>query len=200
MPEVPEYVVNVKLAEILSKDFGIDARAERIKRRKRPDIRCFYRGLIIGIEASYNKSDAEKDAMARIEQGLVDMALALWIKTPYKDVPETMLEEYIRKSKFDVKVFVPKEIMGTLIPFLEKRIEKKAEPATGWFEDIDLPTLKIILDHAMEFLVKEEEIEKLIGEIKQKISDFTKSLALYDTRGKFAGRYMTYCTSFMAFQ
>mgnify|MGYP000592537979 CR=1 FL=1 len=184
MPEVPEYVVNVKLAEILSKDFGIDARAERIKRRKRPDIRCFYRGLIIGIEASYNKSDAEKDAMARIEQGLVDMALALWIKTPYKDVPETMLEEYIRKSKFDVKVFVPKEIMGTLIPFLEKRIEKKAEPATGWFEDIDLPTLKIILDHAMEFLVKEEEIEKLIGEIKQKISDFTKSLALYDTQGE----------------
>ena len=41
MPEIHEDVVNVKLAEILSRDFGIDARAERVMGRRRPDIKCY---------------------------------------------------------------------------------------------------------------------------------------------------------------
>ncbi len=73
MPEVREEVINVRLAEILSRDFGIDARAERVKGRRRPDIRCYYRGFIVGIEASYDRSDAEE----RIRQELADVALVL---------------------------------------------------------------------------------------------------------------------------
>ena len=177
MPEVPEYVVNVKLAEILSRELGIDARAERIKSRKRPDIRCYYRGLIIGIEASYSRSDAEKDAERRIEQDLVDIALALWIKKSYKDVPEQQLYEAIRSSRFDVKIFVPRELAETLIPFIEKRIERKAEPVTGWFTDIDLPTLKTIIGNSIEFLIREEEIiNKAVEKALQKINGKTSKL------------------------
>jgi len=84
--EVHESVINVILADILSRDFGIDCRAERVSGRKRPDIRCFYRGLKVCIEASYDQSDAEKDARGRLEQGLADVAIALWIKKRFKDV------------------------------------------------------------------------------------------------------------------
>ena len=183
MSGVPEPVVNVKLADILSRELSIDARAERVKGRKRPDIRCYYRGLIIGIEASYSRSDAERDAQKRIEQGLVDLALALWIKKPYKDVSEQRLYEAIRSSRFDVKIFAPVELAGTLIPFIEKGIKKRAEPVTGWFTDIDLPTLKNIIENSVGFLVREEEVARLLSEVREKISDFIKVLADLDSRG-----------------
>jgi hypothetical protein len=98
MPEVREEVINVKLAEALS-SLGIDARAERARGRRRPDIRCHYKGLIIGIEASYDRSDAEKDAEERIKHGLADIALALWIKQRFRDVPETELTGAARASR-----------------------------------------------------------------------------------------------------
>jgi hypothetical protein len=182
VPEVPEYVVNVKLAEILSQELGIDARAERVKGKRRPDIRCYYRGLIIGIEASYNRSDAEEDAKRRVEQDLIDIALALWYKKTYGDVPEQQLYEAIKNSRFDVKVFIPRELAGTLIPFIEKRV-KKVEPATGWFTDIDLPTLKTIVENSVEFLVREEEVAELLSEVQEKVSDFIKVLTVMDNRG-----------------
>jgi len=177
---VTEQVVNVKLAEILSESFGIDARAERAKGRRRPDIRCYYRGLIIGIEASYSKSDAEKDAMRRIEEGLVDIALALWLKRSYPDVPESELKKIIKKSRFDVKVFVPEDVIGPLIPYLEETLKRRAEPATGWFTDVDLPMIKTILESSISFLIREEEVQQLLEEMKLKISDFTKSLIRID--------------------
>ena len=188
MPKVPEYVINVKLADILNRELGIDARAERIKGRRRPDIRCYYKGLIIGIEASYSKSDAEEDAARRIEQGLVDIALALWFKKPYRDVSEQQLYEAIRSSRFDVKIFVPKEVAGTLIPFIEKHIKKKAEPVTGWFIDIDLPMLKTIIENSVGFLIREEEVAKLLLEVKEKIDDFIKALIALDSKGVIRGK------------
>jgi len=180
--KVTEQVVNVKLAEILSESFGIDARAERARGRRRPDIRCYYRGLIIGIEASYSKSDAEKDAMRRIEEGLVDIALALWLKRSYPDVPESELKEIIKKSRFDVKVFVPEEVIGPLIPYLEETLKRRAEPATGWFVDVDLPMIKTILENSIGYLLREEEVRQLLEDMKLKISDFTKSLARIDEK------------------
>lgn len=176
---VSEYEINVRLAEILSREFGIDARAERAK-GKRPDIRCYYKGLIIGIESSYDKNDAEEDAKRRIEQGLADMTLALWLKRRYPDVPEERLEALIRKSRFDVKIFVPVEIMGTLIPFLEREIKKGVEPATGWFEDVDILTIKTILENSISFMIKEKEIQELIDDLKQRIDDFIITLRELD--------------------
>lgn len=41
MSYVYEDVVNDKLAEILSRELGVDARAERLSNRRRSDIRCY---------------------------------------------------------------------------------------------------------------------------------------------------------------
>ncbi|WP_054850611.1 hypothetical protein [Vulcanisaeta sp. JCM 14467] len=183
MPEVHEEVINVKLANILSRELGIDARAERIHGRRRPDIRCYYRGFIIGIEASYSASDAEEDARGRIEQGLTDISVALWIKERFKDIPESQLYDAIKRPRFDVKVFVPSEIKGTLIPFIESKISKKAEPVTEWFKDVDIPTLKLIIESSIDFLVREEEIKRNLEFIEEKINDFTESLKALDNKG-----------------
>jgi hypothetical protein len=182
MPEVHEGVVNVKLAEILSRDFGIDCRAERVRGRRRSDIRCYYKGFIIGIEVSYSKSDAESDAESRIEQGLADIVLALWIKHKFRDVPEERLSEIIRKSVFDVRIFVPVELKG-LLRYLEASVKRSVEPATWWFENVDLPTIRDIIENSVEFMIREEGVEKLIGEMKLKFNDFINTLQALDGRG-----------------
>jgi len=183
VPEVREEVVNVKLAEILSRDFGVDARAERVRGRRRPDIRCYYRGFIVGIEASYDKVDAERDAEERIRQGLADVALALWIKQRFRDVPEPELDRAIRASRFGVKVFVPVEVRGTLLQYIERDIKKRAEPATGWFEDVDLPTVKAIVESSIDFLVREEEVRKLMEDAKSRFKNFIDALKGLDRNG-----------------
>jgi PAS domain-containing protein len=187
MPEVREEVVNVKLAEILSKVFGIDCRAERVKGRRRPDIRCYYKGFIISIESSYSKSDAEEDAKKRIvqEPRLADIALALWIKEKekFRDLPEAKLESVIRSAKYGVKIFVPVEIRGTLLQFIEKGIKRRAEPATEWFEDVDLPTIKEIIEHSIIFLVREEDIAQLMESVRIQFDNFIKALNSIDRNG-----------------
>jgi len=183
MPEVREEVINVKFAEILSKDFGIDARAERIRSGKRPDIVCYYKGLTIGIEASYDKKDAEMDAERRIEKDGLNIVLALWIKERYRDLPEPRLEEALRKSKFGVKVFVPRGIRGTLLQYLEKGVKVRAEPATGWFDDVDLPMVKTIIENSVSFLIREEEIQRLLEDIKARFREFTNALSNLDHDG-----------------
>ena len=182
MPEVHEEVINVKLAEILSRDFGIDCRAERVRGRRRPDIRCYYKGFIIGVEVSYSKSDAERDAESRIEQGLADIVLALWIKHKFRDVPEERLSEIIRKSVFDVRIFVPVELRG-LLRYLEASVKQSVEPATWWFENVDLPTIRDIIENSIEFMIREEGVEKLIEEMKLKFNDFINTLQALDGRG-----------------
>ena len=183
MPEVPEYVVNVKLAEVLSRELGIDARAERLRGRKRPDIRCYYRGLIIGIEASYSRGDAERDARKRVEQGLADIAIALWLKERYRDVPEPELEELVRRSRFDVKVFVSRDAGVDPTPYIERGVGRRAEAATGWFTDIDLPTLKTIVECAVEFLIREEDIGRLVDEVRRRVNDFVNAMRALDSGG-----------------
>ena len=201
MPEVREEVVNVKIAEIFSKDFGIDCRAERVKGRRRPDIRCYYRGFIVSIESSYNRSNAEEDAKRRVEQEpkLADIALALWIKEKdkFRDLPEALLEDVIRSARYGVKVFAPVELRGALLQFLEEGIKRKAEPATGWFEDVDLPTIKEIMEHSIVFLVREEEIARLMESIKIQFDNFIKALSSADPRGLCAEAFITFSTSSM---
>jgi PAS domain-containing protein len=187
MPEVREEVINVKLAEILSKDFGIDCRAERVKGRRRPDIRCYYKGFIILIESSYSRSDAEEDAKKRVEQEprLADIALALWIKEKdrFRDLPEAKLEDVVRSAKYSVKIFVPVELRGTLLQFIEKGIKRGAEPATGWFEDVDLPTIRGIIEHSIIFLVREEDIAQLMKGVRTQFDNFIKALNSLDHSG-----------------
>jgi hypothetical protein len=187
MPGVSEQVINVKLAEVLSRDFNIDCRAERVKGRRRPDIRCYYKGFIISIESSYNKSDAEEDAKKRIEQEprLADIALALWIREreKFRDLPESELENVIKNARYSVKIFVPVEIEETLLQFLKKGVVRRAESATEWFEEVDLPTIKALIEHSIAYLIREEDIVQLMEKIRTYFDNFIKDLESLDLTG-----------------
>lgn len=122
-----KYIINNRISRILNK-LGIDSRAERTQVSKRPDIRCFYRGLIIGIESSYNKWRWE--TLKRIKEGLVDACIALYLREKYPDASEDKLDKLIERSKFDVKLFILKEIPQTLINWITEKFKTTAEPVT----------------------------------------------------------------------
>ena len=95
-----------------------------------------------------------------------------------------MLEK-LRKSKFDVKLFTPKDLSDTLLKYVTgKKITSIAE--SDWFEAnvIDLTT--IIKDNVIEILVKEEDIAKTIQEIELASNDFVLRLRSLDKNKKIA--------------
>ncbi|MEM2752000.1 MAG: hypothetical protein QXI94_02835 [Sulfolobales archaeon] len=170
---VYENELNVRMASVLSESFGLDCRAERVSRRARSDIRCFYSGFRIVIEASYNRSDAEKDANKRVEDGLADIAIALHYPERYPDIPEEELKKRLRESVFNAMIVVPREVRN-----LEKYVLRKtrvAKPVGGWFDNIKLGDLVDIVKHSVSYLLEEAEVEQEVEEAKKCISEFTKT-------------------------
>ncbi|MEM1606346.1 MAG: hypothetical protein QXW41_08900 [Fervidicoccaceae archaeon] len=174
---VHESELNVRMASILSESFGLDCRAERTNHGiRRIDIRCYYNGFRIVIEASYSKSDAMKDAIRRIEDGSADIAIALHYPVKYPDVPEHELKKMLRESTFNVMILVPREVRG-----LERYIlgrTRVAERAEGWFTGIKLGDLVDIIKHAVAYLVEEKEVEQEVERVKQVIGDFVRTASM----------------------
>lgn len=154
MSAVHEEEINVRIASALSSDFGIDSRAERTKNRKRPDIVCYVNGLLIGIECSYQKSDAERDALARITQQYSEIVIALWYKEQFPNLSEQELVEKIRAANFDIKVFVAST--DSLTPYLEQRGKKAT--SEGWYSDIRLSDLNDFFKNSTEFLFEKRSL------------------------------------------
>lgn len=180
---VHESELNVMIASILSESFRLDCRAERTLYRARPDIRCFYNGFRIVIEASYSMSDAENDARRRIEDGSADIAIALHYPEKYPDIPEEELKKRLRESEFNAMILVPRDVLN-----LERYILGKlrvAKPAGGWFKGIRLGDLADIIKHAVGYLVEEVEVKQEVDRIKKDISDFIKAaIGLSGSTGK----------------
>jgi hypothetical protein len=182
---VHEEEVNIRIASALSSEFGIDSRAERTKHRKRPDIVCYENGLLIGIECSYQNSDAEKDALARIKQQYSEIVIALWYKEEFPNVSEQELVDRIKNSTFDIKVFVA--TTDSLTPYLEQK--GKRPTSEGWYVDITLSDLKDFIKNSTEFLVREEKVIELTEQIKGEIFDFVRTMSTLDKKGRYAKQF-----------
>ncbi|WP_054852956.1 hypothetical protein [Vulcanisaeta distributa] len=174
---VHEEEVNIRLADALN-ELGLDCRPERVSGKRRPDIRCFYNGLIIGIEASYKDRDAEEDAGKRIDQGIVDLAIALHYPVRYPNILKDKLIEQIKQSQFNVKIITPKYVkVSSLLQFINQQLGTGRPLVTsGWFT-VDIPTLTNVIRHATDYLIQESEIEEEIEKIKHVINNnFVNSL------------------------
>ncbi|MGH2639165.1 MAG: hypothetical protein ACRDF4_07805, partial [Rhabdochlamydiaceae bacterium] len=181
-----ESVINDRISIILKNDFHIDSRAERSTvRGKRPDIVCYYKGLLIGIECSYDRSDAEKDAQNRIREHMADLVMAVWLKEDYrKDLPEDELTNEVKRSKFDVRILTEET---SILPFLEKRTRQTA--SEGWFVDVQISDFRDFIENSIDFLIKEEQIEQLSALVKDRVNQFVQALSNIDKQGDLTKKY-----------
>jgi hypothetical protein len=171
-----EEEVNIRIADVLSEEFGLNCRPERPSGRRRPDIRCYYRGFNIVIESSYDKNDAERDARRRIEEDGFDIAIALWLKEGDRyrsDLSTSELEKVIRSSRFDAAIFIQSP-QSELLKFIAGRV--RAKLSAGWFVDVDLNFIRDLIMHSIEYLIAEEEVEGAINEVNKKLTDFINVL------------------------
>jgi hypothetical protein len=162
----------------LRNELGIDSRAER-NNKKRPDIMCYHNGLLIGIELSYSKDDAERDAEKRLLEQLADIEIAVWIKENFRNIPEDELDLKIRTSKFDIKIL--SEVPESLIPFLEARFRKRYSSG-GWFTDVSLYDFKDFIENSIEYVTKEEKVKKISEEIYNSVIEFVNIVSSYDSK------------------
>lgn len=180
-----ETKLNIYLSQIFNEELGIQSISETRRGKGRPDILIYIGGAKIVIEGSYSKKDAEDDIKAKVEKGFADVGIALYYKQSIPDSVESEVIEKLRKSKFDVKLFTPKDMSDTMLRYISgKKITSVAE--SDWFEAnvIDLST--IIQTNVIEILVKEEDIAKTIQEIESASNDFVHRLRSLDKNKKIA--------------
>ena len=176
---ISEVEINIVIAQILS-ELGLDCRAERTIGRARPDIRCVYKGFKIGLETSYSRRDAEKDAKKRVEQGLVDIAIALHITERFPDVPEKELIRLIRNAKYSAKIFVPMKPEGLLKYIVS--MQKIIISPERWLENVDIPMLKTLIETSIRYLVEEKEVVKAVENVKSCVQRFIESACSLPSR------------------
>jgi hypothetical protein len=179
---VHEEEVNIRIADLLnsfSKEFGLDCRPERPSGRRRPDIRCYYRGFNIVIESSYDKRDAERDARRRIEEDGFDIAIALWLKERDRyraDLSTSELEKVIRSSRFDAALFIPSP-QSELLKFITGRV--RAKLSADWFVDVDLNFIRDLIMHSIEYLIAEEEVQVALNKVIDGVNDFVQKMSTH---------------------
>ena len=185
MPGVRGEVAGVRLAEVLGGELGADCRAGGWGRL---GVRCYYRGFNVWVEVSHSRGCAEEGAGSAVERGLADLAVALRAEGGLLDVPEQQLPEAARRASYGAKVFVQGDYGGSLLQFLERSAGRKAEPATGWFEGLDLPSVKALVESTVEFMAGEEEAGRLEAEARSLFQELVRSLAGLDPGGGVRAR------------
>ena len=147
-----ETKLNIYLSRIFNEELGFQSISETRRGKGRPDILIYVGGVKTVIEGSYSKKDAEDDIKDKVEKGFADVGIALYYKELIPDVVESEVLERLRKSKFDVRIFTPKDLSDTLLYYIKgKKLRSIAE--SEWFEAniIDLTT--VIKDNIYDILV-----------------------------------------------
>jgi hypothetical protein len=175
-----ETKLNVLLGRILSHDLKLNATSECIVGKNRPDLIIYFNGVKIVLEGSYSEKDAKTDIKKRIEEGFGDIGVALLYKEYYPpNLTDSELENVLRSSTFRIWLIVPEDISETLRNYFEnKKIEPKLVTESGM--DVRIPDLVSILNDAIQFLIREEDVLQSISEIENKIGEFVKKIKSTD--------------------
>jgi hypothetical protein len=180
-----ETKLNIYLSRIFNEELGLQSISETRRGKGRPDILLYVGGVKIVIEGSYSRKDAEDDIKAKVEKGFADVGIALHYKEMIPDSVENEVLERLRKAKFDIRLFTPKDLSETILYYLKgRKLISVAE--SEWFEAniIDLTT--VIKDNIYDILVKEEFMAKTIQEIDLASNDFVSRLRSVDKTKKIA--------------
>jgi hypothetical protein len=159
-----ETKLNIDLSTIFNQELGLSSISETRRGEGRPDILIYLGGLKILIEGSYSKQDAEDDVKSKIDRGFADVGIALHYKQSIPDVEDKIVIEQLRKSKFDIRIFTPKVLSNTLIPYIEGK-ERVSIAESKWEEYSIFELASLIKNSIYEVLIKEEFVANTIKEI-----------------------------------
>jgi hypothetical protein len=174
-----ETKLNINLSTIFNQELGLESISETKRGAGRPDILIYLGGLKILIEGSYTKQDAENDVKSKIDRGFADVGIALHYKQPIEDKADKEVIEQLRKSKFDIRIFTPKILSNTLIPYIEEK-ERVSIAESQWREYTLVELASLIKNSIYEVLIKEEFVTKTIQEIELATDDFVSRLKSID--------------------
>lgn len=174
-----ETKLNIYLSRIFNQELGLQSISETRQGEGRPDILIYVGGLKILIEGSYSKQDAEHDVKSKIDRGFADVGIALHYKQAIPDTVETEVIEQLRKSKFDIRIFTPKILSNTLIPYIEEK-ERISIAESKWEEYAIVDLASLIKNSIYEVLIKEEFVTKTIQEIELATNDFVNRIKSID--------------------
>ena len=101
-----EEVINVKLADVLAEQ-GLDADAETIQSKGRPDVLIDVNGVKIAIEGRHanQRQSLLKDARGRIEKGISDISLSVEYEQSLYTVTSSKMTDALKNSTFSGAIF-----------------------------------------------------------------------------------------------
>jgi hypothetical protein len=123
-----EEIINVKLADELAAR-GLEADAESIQAKCRPDVLVDLKGLKLVVEGRHQKerSSLHNDARERVSKGIGDISLAVEYNDSLYTTTSTKLGEVLQSSTFSGSIFFfsGSEIRDT--PFFEKSLSELSD-------------------------------------------------------------------------
>ena len=167
-PGLREEVLNVKLAELLSRS-GLLSVPESIvlaaAGRRLPDIVIGnYWGVRVVLEGKIAdrakvEGALEKDCLKRIEEGIAAIAIAIIYPPELRHSVWATLEQTLQTVTFRIKVF--------------------SEAGRGEWVETDLEGLSAVLRRAYESLVHEDVVSAAVKELTQSIETTSRQLSGY---------------------
>jgi len=101
-----EEVINVKLADVLAEQ-GLDADAETIHSKGRPDVFINVNGVKIAVEGRHAKQKTSllNDAKGRIEKGISDISVSVEYEDSLYTVTSSKMTQALKESTFSGAIF-----------------------------------------------------------------------------------------------
>lgn len=165
-PGLREEVLNVKLAELLSRS-GLLSVPESIVSvgtgRRMPDIAIGdYWGVRVVLEGRIAdranvERTLEQDCLRRIEEGIAAIAIGIIYPSELRHSAWATLEQTLQKVAFRIKIF--------------------SEAETGQWTNSDLDGLSEVLRRAYESLVHENAVDAAVEELRQSIEVASRQLS-----------------------
>src|SRR5579864_3562140 len=150
-----EEAINLKLADALA-GMGLDADAETIQSKGRPDVIINLSGVKLALEGrdSASKASLWKYAQARVTDGLAEIALAL-------EYPGDL---YTTKTPASGHAIQSAHLSGKIFYFAESAIQENR------FESASLPEIAEIIRQAFSLIVRNDIVRQQVDRVESAIS------------------------------
>ena len=151
-----EEVINVKLADALSAK-GLEADAETIQAKSRPDVLVSLNGIKLVIEGRHYKQGAalRADAKTRIQKGIGDISLAVEYSDPLYEGSTAALQKKLENTNF----------AGSIFYFAASAIQEKS------FSDTSLEDLSSLIRSAFQLIVQNDVVRQQVAAVEKSIAE-----------------------------